>query len=51
MKRTYMKPTTKVVQIHHRQHLLSASPYDNQKAPLEIYDDDDDVIDQKGNIW
>ena len=51
MKRTYQKPTTKVVQIQHRQQLLSASPYNDQKAPLETYDDDDDVIDQKGNIW
>ena len=49
MKRTYQKPTTKVVQIQHRQ-LLSGS-YNNQNAPLETYDDDDDVIDQKGNIW
>ena len=50
MKKTYMKPTTKVVQIHHRQ-LLIGSPYDNQNAPLETYDDDNDVIDQKSNIW
>ena len=51
MKKTYMKPTTKVVQIHHRQQLLSGSPYNNQKAPVETYDDDEDVIDQMGNIW
>ena len=60
MKRTYQKPTTKVVQIHHRQQLLSGSPYDNQKAPLETYDDQkslnvydtegDDINDIKG-IW
>ena len=43
-----MKPTTKVVQIHHTQ-MLCASPYDEQKS-LNVYDDDD-VIDQKGNIW
>ena len=49
MKRTYMKPTTTVVQIHHRQQLLSASPYDDQKS-LNVYDDEDD-IDQKGSIW
>ena len=46
-----MKPTTKVVQIHHRQQLLSGSPYNNQNGPLETYDNDNDVIDQKGNIW
>ena len=51
MKRTYMKPTTKVVQIQQRQHLLIGSPYDDQNGPLETYDSDDDVIDQKGYIW
>ena len=51
MKKTYLKPTTKVVQIHHRQQLLSGSPYDGQNGPLETYDSDADVIDQKGNIW
>ena len=51
MKKTYLKPTTKVVYIHHTQQLLSASPYDNQKAPLETYDDNEDVIDQKSSIW
>ena len=50
MKKTYMKPTTKVVQIQHRQ-LLSASPYNDQNGPLETYDDDEDVINQKNNIW
>ena len=49
MKRTYQKPTTTVVYIHHTQQLLSTSPYDNQKS-LNVYDDEDD-IDQKGNIW
>ena len=48
MKKTYQKPMTKVVQIHHRQ-LLCGSPYDDQKS-LNVYDDED-VIDQKGNIW
>ena len=51
MKKTYMKPTTKVVQIHHRQQLLSGSPYNNQKAPVETYDDDEDVIYEKNSIW
>ena len=49
MKRTYMKPTTKVVQIHHTQ-MLCASPYDEQKS-LNVYDDEGDDIDQKGYIW
>ena len=52
MKRTYMKPTTKVVQIQQRQHLLIASPYNDQNAPLETYDDnEDDFINQKSSIW
>ena len=51
MKRTYLKPTTKVVYIHHTQQLLSASPYDNQKS-LNVYDDnEEDVIEQKSSIW
>ena len=49
MKRTYMKPTTKVVPIQQRQHLLSASPYDNQES-LNVYSDDDDISD-KEDIW
>ena len=52
MKRTYIKPTTKVVPIQQRQHLLSGSPYNNQKAPLETYDDnEDDFINEKSSIW
>ena len=51
MKRTYMKPTTKVVQIQQRQHLLSGSPYDDQNGPLETYDNDEDVIYEKNSIW
>ena len=51
MKKTYQKPTTKVIQIHHTQ-LLCGSPYDNQKAPLETYDDnEDDFINEKSSIW
>ena len=51
MKRTYMKPTTKVIQIHHRQQLLSGSPYDEQNGPLETYDNDEDVIYETSSIW
>ena len=51
MKKTYLKPTTMVVQIHHRQHLLSGSPYNYKKAPLETYDNDEDVIYEKNSIW
>ena len=45
-----MKPTTKVVQIQQRQHLLCGSPYDDQKL-LNVYDDNEDVINQKSSIW
>ena len=45
-----MKPTTKVVYIHHRQ-MLCGSPYNNQKSPVETYDDDEDVIYEKSSIW
>ena len=45
MKKTYLKPTTKVVYIHHTQ-LLSGS----QKL-LNVYDDDEDVIYEKNSIW
>ena len=52
MKKTYMKPTTKVVQIQNRQQLLlSGSPYNNQKSPVETYDNDEDVIYEKNSIW
>ena len=47
MKKSYLKPTTKVVPIQQRQ-ILCGSPYNDQKS-LNVYDDD--VIDQKGNIW
>ncbi len=51
MKKTYLEPTTKVVQIQHRQQLLSDSPYNDKKAPVETYDDDEDVIYEKNSIW
>ena len=49
MKKTYLKPTMEVIQIQ-QMHLLSASPYDNQKS-LNVYDDEGDVIEQKSSIW
>ena len=50
MKKTYLKPTTKVVPIQHRQ-MLCGSPYDKQNAPLETYDEDEDFINEKSSIW
>ena len=51
MKRTYQKPTTKVVQIHHRQQLLTASPYGNIQSPVETYDSEGDDINDIQGIW
>ena len=50
MKKTYLKPMTKVVPIQQRLHLLSGSPYDNQKS-LNVYDTEGDDINEKGYIW
>ena len=51
MKKTYLKPTMEVMQIHHWQQLLSGSPYNDKKSPVETYDDDEDVIYEKKSIW
>ena len=51
-KKDYEKPTMRVVKIQHQHHLLSGSPYDDIKSPLETYGDDpEDVITDKGSIW
>ena len=50
MKRIYQKPTTKVVQIHHRQ-MLCGSPYDNIQSPVETYDSEGDDINDIQGIW
>ena len=49
MKKTYLKPTTKVVPIHHTQ-MLCASPYDKQKS-LNVYDTEGDDINDIQGIW
>ena len=46
-----MKPTTKVVQIQQRQHLLIGSPYNDQNGPLETYDGEGDDINEIKDIW
>ena len=50
MKKQYMKPAMRVVKIQQTQ-MLCGSPYDNIKAPLDVYDDPEDVITDKGSIW
>ncbi|MBR1394264.1 MAG: hypothetical protein IJ559_01215 [Prevotella sp.] len=48
-KQEYMKPTMRVVKIQQTQ-MLCSSPYDDVKS-LHTYDDDDDVISNKNDIW
>lgn len=48
-KKVYEKPTVKVVKIQQSQ-MLCSSPYDNVSS-LRTYDDDDDVISNKNEIW
>ena len=50
MKKEYIQPTMHVVKIQ-QQRMFCGSPYDDQNGPLKTYNDDEDVIDQKGNIW
>lgn len=50
MKKQYMKPTMRVVMIQQTQ-ILCGSPYNNMSTPLDIYDEPDDVITDKGSIW
>lgn len=49
MKRQYMQPTIQTVKVQHAQ-MLCNSPYDNVSS-LRTYDDDDDVISNKNEIW
>ncbi len=49
MKKEYTKPAMRVVKLQ-QQRMLCGSPYNNIQSPVETYDDND-VIDQKGNIW
>ena len=48
-KQEYMKPTMRVVKIQQTQ-MLCSSPYDDVKS-LRTYDDDDDAISNKNEIW
>lgn len=50
MKRHYTTPTMRAVTVRHTQ-MLCASPYDNVTSPLRTYDDDDEVIRSKNEIW
>jgi len=50
MKKQYMKPAMQVVELRQYQ-ILCGSPYDSVSTPLDIYDDDDNTITDKGDIW
>ena len=48
-KKAYIKPEQRVVELRHRTTLLAGS-YGNQKA-VQTYDDEEDIITDKGSIW
>ena len=50
-KKAYMKPTMTVVALKHQTHILAGSPYDGLTNPVSTYNDDEDVIEDKGDIW
>lgn len=39
MKKSYIKPTILVVELKRRSYLLSGSPYNDQKSPIEKKDE------------
>ena len=49
-KKAYMKPAMRVVKIQ-QQRMLCSSPYNDVKTPVSTYDDPEDVIDDKNDIW
>ena len=51
MKKEYTKPTMTVVALKHQSHILAGSPYDNVTSPVQTYDDPEDAITDKNDIW
>lgn len=49
-KKEYTKPTMTVVKIQQHK-MLCGSPYNDVKSPVSTYNDDEDVIDDKNDIW
>ena len=49
-KKAYIKPEQRVVKIQQHR-MLCGSPYNDVKTPVSTYDDPEDVIDDKGDIW
>ena len=51
MKKEYIQPTMTVVALKHQTHILAGSPYDSLTTPVSTYNADEDVIEDKGDIW
>ena len=51
MKKEYIQPTMTVVALKQKSSILVGSPYDNLSSPVQTYDGDDDVVEDKGEIW
>lgn len=49
MKKEYMQPTLRTVKVQHS-HMLCSSPYNDVKS-IRTYDDEEDVISDKDEIW
>ena len=50
MKKEYIQPAMRVVKIQQHR-MLCASPYNDVKTPVSVYDDDEDAISNSGEIW
>ena len=50
MKKEYIQPTMHVVKIQQHR-MLCGSPYNDVKTPVSVYDDDEDAITDKNDIW
>lgn len=50
MKKEYIQPAMRVVNIQQHK-MLCGSPYNDVKTPVSTYNDDEDAITDKGNVW
>ena len=51
MKKEYIQPTMHVVKIQQQRMLCGSNPYNDVKSPVSVYNDPEDVIEDKGDIW
>ena len=49
-KKEYIQPAMRVVTIQQHKMLCGSNPYDGQKS-VQTYDDDEDVVVDKGAVW